>query len=50
MIYLLISVAGFSIEFASMNPVGFFFYSFYSIYGYVYPNNEAGTVIYKHLI
>ena len=38
------SVEGFSIEFASLNPNGFFFYSFYSIAGFIDPHAGAGTV------
>jgi len=34
-------VAGFSIEFAAMNPTGFYFYSFYSVAGTV--DNYLGT-------
>eukprot|EP00347_Sterkiella_histriomuscorum_P011675 403371540 len=38
------SVDGFSIEFAMLNPQGFFFYSFYSIAGFVNPTKVTGTV------
>lgn len=38
------SVAGFSVEFALLNPCGFYFYSFYSIAGYVYPGLGTGEV------
>ena len=33
----LLSVQGFSLEFALLNPQGFLFYSFYSVAGYVDP-------------
>lgn len=38
------SVAGFSVEFAMLNPMGFFFYSFYSVAGFIDPNVGAGEV------
>ena len=38
------SVAGFSLEFALLNVSGFFFYSTYSIGGFVYPHLGTGTV------
>lgn len=38
------SVAGFSIEFAILNVSGFFFYSLYSIGGYVYSHLGTGVV------
>ncbi|CDW72338.1 pq loop repeat family protein [Stylonychia lemnae] len=37
------SVDGFSIEFALLNPQGFFFYSFYSIAGFIYTSPVTGT-------
>ena len=40
----MISVAGFSVEFALMNPSGFFFYSVYSVAGSVDPYLGTGTV------
>lgn len=39
-----LSVAGFSLEFATLNPCGFYFYSFYSIAGFIDPGLGAGTV------
>lgn len=38
------SVSGFSIEFAILNTTGFFFYSLYSIGGYVYPHLGTGVI------
>ena len=38
------SVGGFSTEYALLNPCGFFFYSFYSIAGFVNPNLGTGSV------
>lgn len=38
------SVKGFAVEFAALNPVGFFFYSFYSIAGFIDPKAGAGEV------
>ena len=38
------SVGGFSVEFALLNPCGFFFYSFYSVAGFIYPNMGTGKV------
>jgi len=38
------SVAGFSLEFAAMNPNGFFFYSVYSVAGAVDPFLGTGAV------
>ena len=38
------SVAGFSVEFALLNPSGFYFYSLYSIAGYINPYIGAGEV------
>ena len=38
------SVAGFSIEYAFLNPQGFFFYSLYSIAGFIDPKIGAGKV------
>lgn len=40
----LCSVAGFSLEFALLNPSGFFFYSFYSVGGSIDPFLGTGTV------
>ena len=40
----MISVAGFSVEFALMNPSGFFFYSVYSVAGSVDPFLGTGAV------
>lgn len=31
-------MAGFSIEFAMLNPVGFYFYTVYTVQGFVDPN------------
>jgi hypothetical protein len=38
------STEGFSVEFATLNPQGFFFYSLYTVAGYVDPNIGAGSV------
>jgi hypothetical protein len=38
------SVAGFSVEFALLNPQGFFFYSLYSVAGFIDSDIGAGTV------
>lgn len=38
------SVAGFSLEFALLNVSGFFFYSLYSVGGFVYPKLGTGVV------
>lgn len=38
------SVAGFSLEFALLNVSGFFFYSLYSIGGFVYNGLGTGTI------
>lgn len=38
------SVAGFSLEYALLNVSGFFFYSLYSIGGFVYPHLGTGVV------
>jgi len=38
------SVGGFSLEFALLNPSGFFFYSVYSVGGRVNPNLGTGEV------
>ena len=38
------SVAGFSIEFAILNVWGFFFYSLYSVGGYIYSHLGTGVV------
>jgi hypothetical protein len=35
---------GFSVEFATLNPQGFFFYSLYMVAGYIDPNIGAGSV------
>ena len=39
-----LSVGGFSLEFALLNPSGFFFYSVYSVGGRVNPNLGTGDV------
>ena len=39
-----LSVQGFSLEFALLNPQGFLFYGFYSVAGFVDPHIGAGTV------
>jgi cystinosin len=44
------SVAGFSLEFALLNPSGFFFYSVYSVAGSVDPYLGTGTVKYNDLL
>lgn len=44
------SVAGYSIEYATMNPSGYFFYSFYSIGGAIDPYLGTGTVLYNDLL
>ena len=38
------STEGFSVEFATLNPQGFFFYSLYTVAGYVDPTIGAGSV------
>lgn len=38
------SVGGFSVEFALLNPCGFFFYTFYSVGGFIYPTPSTGSV------
>ncbi len=38
------NVGGFSLEFALLNPSGFFFYSVYSVAGRVNPNLGTGDV------
>ena len=38
------SVAGFSLEFAILNVFGFFFYSLYSVGGFIYPHLGTGVV------
>lgn len=38
------SVEGFSVEFAMLNPQGFFFYSLYTVAGFVDPTIGAGNV------
>lgn len=37
-------MAGFSLEFALLNVSGFFFYSLYSVGGFVYPHLGTGTI------
>ena len=44
------SVAGFSLEFALINVSGFFFYSLYSIGGYVYPHLGTGEIKQNDLV
>lgn len=45
------SVAGFSVEFAMLNPVGFYFYTVYSLMGYCNPNiGETGGVLINDLV
>ncbi len=39
------SVAGFSVDFALLNPCGFLFYSLYSVAGFIDYNIGAGKVI-----
>ena len=39
--YMTKSVAGFSVEFAMLNPVGFYFYTVYNLQGYV--NESIGN-------
>ena len=46
----LFSVAGFSLEFALLNPSGFFFYSTYSVAGSVDPYIGTGTVKLNDLV
>ncbi len=38
------STEGFSVEFATLNPQGFFFYSLYTVAGYLDPTIGAGSV------
>lgn len=38
------STEGFSVEFATLNPQGFFFYSLYTVAGFIDPHIGAGTV------
>jgi PQ loop repeat len=38
------STQGFSVEFATLNPQGFFFYSLYMVAGYIDPNIGSGNV------
>ena len=38
------STEGFSVEFATLNPQGFFFYSLYTVAGYLDPDIGAGSV------
>jgi hypothetical protein len=49
-IVLTFSVSGFSLEFALLNPSGFFFYSFYSVAGYIDPKIGAGEVALNDLV
>jgi len=44
------SVAGFSLEFALLNPSGFFFYATYSVAGSVDPYLGTGTVLTNDLV
>jgi cystinosin len=44
------SVGGFSLEFALLNPSGFFFYSVYSLGGYIDPNLGTGHVATNDLV
>ena len=48
--YMTKSVAGFSLEFALLNPSGFFFYATYSVGGRVDPNLGTGDVLTNDLI
>ena len=43
-------MAGFSIEFASINPSGFLFYSIYSVGGRVDPKLGTGIVLNNDLV
>ena len=43
------SVAGFSIEFALLNPSGFFFYLFYSVGGIIDPFLGTGEIRWNDL-
>ena len=40
----LCSTEGFSVEFATLNPQGFFFYSLYMTAGFIDPDIGSGTV------
>ena len=45
------SVAGFSVEFAMLNPVGFYFYSIYSLMGFCNPHiGDTGGVKINDLV
>lgn len=45
------SVAGFSLEFAMLNPAGFYFYTVYNIQGVVDPSiGETGTIYANDLV
>lgn len=44
------SVAGFSLEFALLNVSGFYFYSLYSVGGFVYSDLQTGTVEINDLV
>ncbi len=41
---------GFSVEFATLNPQGFFFYSLYMVAGYIDPKIGAGSVRKAHIL
>ena len=43
-IYQLKTVAGFSLEFALLNPTGYFFYTIYTTTGFIDPTLGSGTV------
>lgn len=47
--YQLKSVAGFSLEYALLNPSGYFFYSIYTSTGFINPNLGSGTVDWQDL-
>jgi hypothetical protein len=42
---LTVSTEGFSVEFATLNPQGFFFYSLYMTAGFIDPDIGSGTVM-----
>ena len=44
------SVAGYSLAYATMNPSGYFDYSFYSIGGAIDPYLGTGSVLYNDLL
>lgn len=48
--YITISVAGFSLEFALLNPAGFYFYTFYSTIGIIDPRFGTGKVEINDLV